>query len=214
MSCNKSYIFHPSIYGATAPSGPWPPSQDVSIHLYLQLFSSILLSPAVLFHLIVDVIEHSMYRKSVPFPCNQVVVYLLIPTEASLRSSEHRFFPGWGRYPHTHPPTWRTRVSLSVWVITFDLSCLGDPASSYATTGLALRIIWPHKPHHYVKVETPSGGILYFASNNSLDKSILLFFRPTVLSKEYWLTVCLSTYEIMQQPAYLSALYPTRYCST
>ena len=124
------------------------------------------------------------------------------------------FFPGWGRYPHTHPPTWRTRVSLSVWVITFDLSGLGDPASSYVTTGLALRIICPHKPHPYVKVETPSGGILYFASNNSLDKSILLFFRPTVLSKEYWLTVCLSTYEIMQQPAYLSALYPTRYCST
>ena len=100
-----------------------------------------------------------MYRKSVPFPCNQVVVYLLIPSEASLRLSEHRFFfPGWGRYPHAQNPTWRTRVSLFVWVITFDLSGLGDPASSYATAGLALRIIWPHKPHHYVKVETPSGG--------------------------------------------------------
>ena len=34
---------HPSIYGATAPSRPWPPSQDASIHLYSQLFSSILL---------------------------------------------------------------------------------------------------------------------------------------------------------------------------
>ena len=31
-------------------SGPWPPSQDASIHLYLQLFSSILLSPAVVVH--------------------------------------------------------------------------------------------------------------------------------------------------------------------
>jgi hypothetical protein len=51
---------------------------------------------------------------------------LLIPSEASLRFSEHRFFPGWGRYPHAQPPTWRTRVSLFVWVITFDLSGLGD----------------------------------------------------------------------------------------
>jgi len=40
----------PSIYGATVPSGPWPPSQDASIHLYSQLFSSILLSPAVIVH--------------------------------------------------------------------------------------------------------------------------------------------------------------------
>ena len=42
--------FLPSIYGATAPSGPWPPSQDASIHPYFQLFSSILLSPAVVMH--------------------------------------------------------------------------------------------------------------------------------------------------------------------
>ena len=82
-----------------------------------------------------------MYRKSVPFPCNQVVIYLLIPSKASLRFSEHRFFSRVGSYPHAQPPTWRTRVSLFVWVITFDLSGLGDPASSYATAGLALRII-------------------------------------------------------------------------
>ena len=69
-------------------------------------------------------------------------------------------FSGMGSLPPspTPPPTWRTRVSLFFWVITFDLSGLGDPASSYATAGLALRIIWPHKPHHCVKVGTPSGG--------------------------------------------------------
>jgi hypothetical protein len=39
------------------------------------------------------------------------------------------------------PPTWRTRLSLFVWVITFDLSDMGDPASSYATAGIALRVI-------------------------------------------------------------------------
>jgi hypothetical protein len=38
-------------------------------------------------------------------------------------------------------PTWRTRVPLLVWVISFDLSGKGDPASSYATTIIALRII-------------------------------------------------------------------------
>ena len=67
-------------------------------------------------------------------------------------------FPRCGHHPHTQPPTWRTRVSIFVWVITFDLSSLGDPASSYATASLALRIIWPHKPHHYVKVGTRSRG--------------------------------------------------------
>jgi hypothetical protein len=43
-------------------------------------------------------------------------------------------------------------VSLLVWVITFDLSGKGGP------TSVALRIIWPLKPSHYLKVETPSGG--------------------------------------------------------
>jgi len=41
---------HLSIHGATAPSGPWSPPQDASIHLYSQLFSSILLSPAAVVH--------------------------------------------------------------------------------------------------------------------------------------------------------------------
>jgi hypothetical protein len=72
-------------------------------------------------------------------------------------------FTAWGRHPHAQPPTWRTRVSLFVWVIPFDLSSLGDPVRNYASAGLALRIIWPHKPHHYVKVLTPSGGNLSFS---------------------------------------------------
>jgi hypothetical protein len=37
-----------------------------------------------------------------------------------------------------------------VWVITFDLPVMGAPASSYATAGIALRILWPRKPRHYV----------------------------------------------------------------
>jgi hypothetical protein len=31
---------------------------------------------------------------------------------------------------------------------------------AYATASIALGIIWPHKPRHYAKVGTPSGGFL------------------------------------------------------
>jgi hypothetical protein len=55
-------------------------------------------------------------------------------------------------------PTWRASVSLFVWVITFNVSGVGGPTSSYATASIALRIIWPHKPHHSVKVCIPRGG--------------------------------------------------------
>ena len=37
-------------------------------------------------------------------------------------------------------PTWRVRVSLFVWVLSFDLSGKGGPTSSYATAGIALRV--------------------------------------------------------------------------
>ena len=54
--------------------------------------------------------EHSMYRKSIPFPCNQVVVYLLIPSEASLRFSEHRFFYRVGSLPPRPSPNLEDQV--------------------------------------------------------------------------------------------------------
>jgi hypothetical protein len=46
--------------------------------------------------------------------------------------------------------TWRKRVFI------FVLSGLEGP--SYATTSLALRIIWQHSSHKYVKVLIPSWG--------------------------------------------------------
>jgi hypothetical protein len=85
---------------------------------------------------------HRWYRKSIPFPSSQVVVYLLIPSEASLRFSEHRFFfSGVGSSPSRPTPNLEDQGVPFCLVITFDLSGLGDPASSYATAGLALRII-------------------------------------------------------------------------
>jgi hypothetical protein len=40
------------------------------------------------------------------------------------------------------------------------LTCLAWEALpvAYATTRIALGTMWPHKPHHYVKVGIPSGG--------------------------------------------------------
>jgi hypothetical protein len=37
---------------------------------------------------------------------------------------------------------------------------MGDPTNSYATAGIALRVSGALKPHHHVKVETLSVGIL------------------------------------------------------
>jgi hypothetical protein len=79
----------------------------------------------------------------------------------------------WGCQPHAQPPTWRTRVSLFVWVITFDMSGMGDPASSYATAGIALRIIWPRKPHHYVKVYLRWGLITLTPVKYKLVSSVI-----------------------------------------
>jgi hypothetical protein len=39
-----------------------------------------------------------------------------------------------------------------------DLSGVGDPAGSNATTDLALRVTETHKPLHHDKVKIPSGG--------------------------------------------------------
>jgi hypothetical protein len=36
---------------------------------------------------------------------------------------------------------------------------MGDPTSSYATAGIALRVSGALKTHHHDKVETPSVGI-------------------------------------------------------
>jgi hypothetical protein len=77
-------------------------------------------------------------------------------------SQQLKLFTGWGRQLHAQPPTWRTRVSLFVWIITFDLSSMGDPTSSYATAGIALRIIWPRKPHQYnIGIRTGGGDKIY-----------------------------------------------------
>jgi hypothetical protein len=55
---------------------------------------------------------------------------------------------------------------------TLDLSGMGDPISSYATAGIALRVSGALKPHHHDKVETPSVGLPCVSSlNNPMELS-------------------------------------------
>ena len=64
-------------------------------------------------------------------------------------STEHFYVVGFSA--PRQPPTWRTTVSIFVWVITLDLPGMEDRTSNFAIASRALRISWLRKPHHYVK---------------------------------------------------------------
>jgi hypothetical protein len=49
-------------------------------------------------------------------------------------------------------------VYLFFWLLPLDLSGMGDPISSYATAGIALKVSGALKPHHHNKVKTTSVG--------------------------------------------------------
>jgi hypothetical protein len=55
-----------------------------------------------------------------------------------------------------------------VWHLPFDLFGLGDPASSYATADITLRLIGARKPHHHDKVETHGGPEIQVAKISNL----------------------------------------------
>jgi hypothetical protein len=78
-------------------------------------------------------------------------------------SAEHTFYGVLFCPLHPEPPTWWSSLSLFVWVITSDLSAMGGPTRSYATAGIALRIIWPPKPtatskYWYIRKLRARGG--------------------------------------------------------
>jgi len=70
-------------------------------------------------------------------------------------SAEH-IFMGWGCQPHNHPPTPGYT----------SLSGMGHPACYYTDVSIAVRIIWPFEPHHFIKVGFPlglgGGGVTIF----------------------------------------------------
>lgn len=76
-----------------------------------------------------------------PFPSSQIVFYLISPIRDMFKLSRHKIFTGWCCRSVAHPLTRRTRLSLFVWVITFDLSGNEGPDSSYTTAGVAQTIL-------------------------------------------------------------------------
>jgi hypothetical protein len=68
---------------------------------------------------------------------------------------------------------------------------MGDPTSSYATAGIALRVSGVLKPHHHDKVETPSVGksdisqvkfsLLHFHSPSTTIIILYSPFSPPIL---------------------------------
>jgi hypothetical protein len=60
------------------------------------------------------------------------------------------------------------------------LTCLAREALpvAYATASIALGIMWPHKPHHYVKVGIPSGGNAMIGVFKGLTSEILCYQDP------------------------------------
>ena len=62
---------------------------------------------------------------------------------------------GWGGVV-SPTPTPNPRLYPFILVITFDLSGMEGPAGYYTDASIALRIIWPFKLHHFIKVGIPS----------------------------------------------------------
>jgi hypothetical protein len=75
-------------------------------------------------------------------------------------------------------------ASLFVWRLPLDLSSKGDPASSYATAGIALRVPGVLKPPDYDKVEPPTRRVASYSRGKilvclSLKNKYLFFLPPT-----------------------------------
>jgi hypothetical protein len=51
-------------------------------------------------------------------------------------------------------------IRLRLWLLPLDLSGMGDPTSSYAPAGIALRVSGALKPHHHDQVGTHRWGYL------------------------------------------------------
>jgi hypothetical protein len=75
---------------------------------------------------------------------------------------------GGGRLVANPPVPNQKGQGISLWVIPLDLSGVGGHASVSDNTSIALGIIWPHKPHHYIKVEVPLGGHIRIVTDNGV----------------------------------------------
>ena len=71
------------------------------------------------------------------------------------------------------------------------LTCLAWEALpvAYTTTSIALRIMWPHKPHHYVKVGTPSGAFISVTVLYFLESCVLPLWNTCFLLLHKYLAI-------------------------
>jgi hypothetical protein len=84
--------------------------------------------------------------------------------------STNLFLQDWDVNPMPNPQPGGPGCLVLVWNLTLDLSGLGDPASSYATAGIALEIIGARKRHRHDKAETPPGGCAEVNFRKSSDR--------------------------------------------
>jgi hypothetical protein len=78
---------------------------------------------------------------------------------------------------------------------------MGGPTGSYATTGIALRVIGVLKPPHHDKVETPQGGELNIYKVVILSAKILFVTYATTALCMWavcW-SSCISTIDVQQE---------------
>jgi hypothetical protein len=71
----------------------------------------------------------------------------LVTSHIRCEVSWKKIFTGWCRHPHAQPPTWRTRISLSLAPPSKSVG-MGGPTSSYAAADIDLEFTGAHKPPH------------------------------------------------------------------
>jgi hypothetical protein len=65
---------------------------------------------------------------------------------------------------------------------------MDDPTSSYANTGIALRVSGALKPHHHDKVETPSVGYgTVYTIIISTNKSMLTYQHSFIWQRRHYI---------------------------
>jgi hypothetical protein len=89
-----------------------------------------------------------------------VICHSFHPSEAHYLVSEQFSFYGVKLLASRPTPNLEDQGVPLRLALHFDLSGMGDPPSSYATAGRALRVSGALKLHNHDKVETPSVGIL------------------------------------------------------
>jgi hypothetical protein len=100
---------------------------------------------------------------------------------------------------HAQLSTWRTSVSLFVWLLPLDLSGLGGPTNRYATADIALRVSGALKSHHHDKGDSVGGGYI------NITVTLLDFVQRTA----FFFKRTMDNFRTSLETYYVSAPSPT-----